>query len=56
MDSNVGHSEILLPFSLHSSLKCEFIIQFGNVCLLLGPKSDTAGLQKVLSRLLSDRA
>jgi hypothetical protein len=52
MGSNVRHSEILLPVSLHSILKYECTDQFGNLCLLLGPKSDIAGRQEVFSRLL----
>ena len=56
MGSKVRHSERLLHFSLHNSLKYECTVQFGNLCLLLGPKSDTAGLQDVFSRLLWDRA
>jgi hypothetical protein len=56
MGSNVRPSERLLPFSLHNILKYGCIDQFGNLCLLLEPKSDTAGLQEVFSRLLWDRA
>jgi hypothetical protein len=54
--SNVRHSERLLRFSLHNLLKYECTIQFGNLCLLIGPKSDISGPQEVFSRLLRDRA
>jgi len=46
MGANVRHSERLLPFSLRNLLKYQCTIQFGNLCLLLGPKSDTAGPQE----------